>query len=106
MCELNNFVKIDPDELAEFLMSHKGVDDAVVVGVNNNIGLHWLRAYVVVKKGHTIPEGELEKYVQDNKPNAVQLRGGVEFVDMIHTTYIGNTVRKYYRNIVNSDLTG
>ncbi|CAG2111441.1 unnamed protein product [Medioppia subpectinata] len=85
-----NVVQIDPDELAKFLMSHKAVDDAVVVGINNRIGLHWLRAYVVIK--------------QENNPGYKHLEGGVEFVDCIHTTIIGNSVRKYYRNIVNSDL--
>ncbi|CAG2119684.1 unnamed protein product [Medioppia subpectinata] len=87
-----NVVQIDPDELAKFLMSHKAVDDAVVVGINNRIGLHWLRAYVVIKKGHTIAHGELEKYVSENNPGYKHLEGGVEFVDCIHITLIGNSI--------------
>ncbi|CAG2105715.1 unnamed protein product [Medioppia subpectinata] len=65
----------------------KAVDDAVVVGINNRIGLHWLRAYVVIKNGHTI--------AHENNPDYKHLEGEVEFVDYIHTTLIGNSVRKY-----------
>ncbi|CAG2115191.1 unnamed protein product [Medioppia subpectinata] len=81
-----NVVQIDPDELTEFLKAHKAVDDAEVVGINNKISLHWLRAKQPSHYKH--------------------LEGEVEFVDYIHTTLIGNSVRKYYRNIVNSDLSG
>ncbi|XP_054153076.1 uncharacterized protein LOC128951822 [Oppia nitens] len=100
----NHYVNISPVEIEQFLLTHPAVSEVAVIGVNNSVGTHWPRAYVVIKNGHLVTADDIQKFVSDTMAYTKQLKAGVVFVDSIHRTSIGKVDRNYYRNLIKNEI--
>jgi 4-coumarate--CoA ligase len=55
---------VAPVEVEQFLLKNIAVQDVVVVGVQQQIGVQLPRAYVKIRSGYTLTSDELKKYVK------------------------------------------
>ena len=58
--------KVFPGEVEDLLRRHDGVEDAAVIGVDDEEFGHRLSAFVVTAEGVHLSEDELKGYVRDN----------------------------------------
>ncbi|KAL3456502.1 hypothetical protein BJX64DRAFT_270613 [Aspergillus heterothallicus] len=93
-------LQVSPVEVEEFLRTHDSVADVAVVGVPDPDaqGNELPRAYVVLKPGKTITEGELKDYIKSNLARHKQLRGGIVFIDEIPKSASGKVLRRILRD--------
>ena len=94
-------LQVAPAELEALLLSHPKVNDAAVIGVNDESQATEVpRAFVVAEAGADVsPVGAnaLIDFVKDNVANHKRLRGGVVFVDAIPKSASGKILRKELR---------
>lgn len=93
-------IGVAPAELEDLLLGHKKVEDAAVLGVEDEYAGEVPKAYVVLKPGVDKSEKvgrELLKYVKENKVRYKRLRE-VEFVDEIPKSASGKILRRVLRD--------
>ena len=90
-----NALQIAPAELEALLVSMEGVQDAAVIGVQQE-ATEVPRAYVV-RSGPHITEQMVKDFIKSKAASYKQLRGGVEFVDVIPKSPSGKILRKELR---------
>ncbi|KAF2851040.1 4-coumarate-CoA ligase-like protein [Plenodomus tracheiphilus IPT5] len=90
-------MQVAPAELEALLLSHDGILDAAVIGVEFDDGTSEVpRAYVVADGGR-ISGTEIVEWVKGKVANHKQLRGGVVFLDGIPKSPAGKILRKDLR---------
>ncbi|KAI6246534.1 putative 4-coumarate--CoA ligase [Erysiphe necator] len=89
--------QVAPAELEGLLITHPNIEDAAVIGIQDNEQATELpRAYVVLRRD-VAPSGEAEKimnWLKERVANHKQLRGGVRFVKEIPKTNSGKILRR------------
>ncbi|KAH8174891.1 AMP-binding enzyme domain-containing protein [Sarocladium implicatum] len=90
--------QVAPAELEGILASHPAVSDAAVLGVPSN-GTEVPKAYVVRAPdvSNPVTEQALIQYVKEKVAPHKQLRGGVEFIDIIPRSPAGKILRRKLR---------
>ena len=81
-----------PAELEELLLTHPSVDDAAVIGVEDEEAGHLPKAFVV--RNDDVTEDDIIKFVAENAAPHKKLRGGVEFIDEIPKNPSGKILRR------------
>ncbi|POS86209.1 hypothetical protein EPUL_001951 [Erysiphe pulchra] len=99
--------QVAPAELEGLLVTHPNVEDAAVIGIqDNNLATELPRAYVVLRRG-VEPNGEAEKikdWLKGKVANHKQLRGGVKFVKEIPKTNSGKILRRVLKEQAKAEL--
>lgn len=85
-------------------MSHGGVADVAVIGVNDPRapGNELPRAYVVMERNAIVSEEELKSMVKLKLAHHKQLRGGVVFVKEIPKSSSGKILRRNLKEQANN----
>ncbi|KAK0385486.1 hypothetical protein NLU13_6666 [Sarocladium strictum] len=93
-------LQVAPAELEGVLASHPGVGDAAVVGILSG-GNEVPKAYVVRAPGAAdkVSAEALMQYVKERVAPYKQLRGGVEFLDVIPRSPSGKILRRKLREL-------
>jgi fatty-acyl-CoA synthase len=55
-----------PGEVEELLAGHEAIEEAAVIGVDDEKFGQRLKAFVVLRDGHELSEDEVKAYVRDN----------------------------------------
>ncbi|QKG84023.1 long-chain fatty acid--CoA ligase [Kroppenstedtia pulmonis] len=84
---------IYPREVEEVLYDHPGIQEAAVVGVPDPYRGETIKAFIVVKSGHTVTEEELKKYCRENLAN-FKVPRLYEFRDELPKTMVGKVLRR------------
>lgn len=91
--------QVPPAELEGVLVVHEGVEDCAVVGVfHEHLATELPRAFVVVKKGGSVTEEDLIKWVETRVAHHKRLRGGVKFIEEIPKSASGKILRRLLRS--------
>ncbi|WP_188453468.1 AMP-binding protein [Virgibacillus oceani] len=90
---------IYPREVEEVLYEHEGVQEAVVAGVPDAYRGETVKAYIVLKSGYKLDEGELNKYCRKHLA-AYKVPRLYEFRDELPKTAVGKILR---RQLVNEE---
>jgi benzoate-CoA ligase len=85
-------IYVSPFEVEATLVQNPAVLEAAVIGVNDSEGLVKTKAYVVLKEGHQITEGELKQFVKDRLA-AYKYPRSIEFVAELPKTATGKIQR-------------
>ena len=91
-----NGLQVAPAELEGVLLSHPSVQDAGVIGIQQN-DTEVPRAYITLVPKAQTTEAELMEFVKQNVSSYKQLRGGVCFIDMVPRTPSGKVLRQQLR---------
>lgn len=86
--------QVPPAELEELLRSHPDVSDAAVIGVDNVDHGEVPRAFIVKKAGANLTEKQVKAFVAGKVAVYKQLRGGVQFMDVIPKNPSGKILRR------------
>jgi fatty-acyl-CoA synthase len=87
---------IYPQELEQVLTKHAAVSAAAVIGVPDPKWGESVKAFVVVKSGHTVDSAELISLAREKK-GAVMAPKTVEFVTQLPLTELGKIDKKALR---------
>ncbi|KAF2462984.1 4-coumarate-CoA ligase-like protein [Lindgomyces ingoldianus] len=90
-------LQVAPAELEALLLSHPGVLDAAVIGVEADDRTNEVPRAYVVRKNEEISENWVKEWVKRKVAGHKQLRGGVVFVDVIPKSPAGKILRKELR---------
>mmetsp|Transcript_31458 Transcript_31458/g.61350 ORF Transcript_31458/g.61350 Transcript_31458/m.61350 type:complete len:588 (+) Transcript_31458:38-1801(+) len=90
--------QVPPAELEAILVSHPAVADCAVIGSPSSSAGELPKAFVVRAPGTSVTAGELKDFVKARVSYYKQLRGGVEFVDMIPKSASGKILRRLLRD--------
>ena len=91
-------LQVAPAELEALLISHLKINDAAVIGVQDETQATELpRAYVVLKPDVDLKAQDVLDFVKKNLSSHKQLRGGVHFVEEIPKSASGKILRKELR---------
>jgi len=93
-----NAYQVAPAELEGILLSHPGVQDAAVFGIPHPQSGEAPRAMVQKKSDSSLTPDELAKYVNGKVSSYKQLRGGIEFVDVVPKSPSGKILRRILRD--------
>ncbi|KAG9185492.1 hypothetical protein G6011_08036 [Alternaria panax] len=100
-------LQVAPAELEAVLLSHPGILDAAVIGVQTDDGTNEVpRAYVVVGDGGKTSKEDVMGYVKERVAGYKQLRGGVFFLDEIPKSPAGKILRKDLRVLAERERRG
>ena len=92
-------IQVAPAEIEGLLLAHPLVEDAAVIGVQDDReGTEVPRAYVVADK-RKISAEDIKQLVKGKLSNPKQLRGGVVFIDEIPRSTVGKILRKDLREL-------
>ncbi|KAM7194445.1 putative 4-coumarate--CoA ligase [Naviculisporaceae sp. PSN 640] len=91
-------MQVAPAELEALLITHPGILDAAVIGVEGE-GTEVPRAYVVPVDRKGITENEIVEWVSEQVSNYKRIRGGVVFLDAIPKSPSGKILRKDLREL-------
>ncbi len=94
-------IGVAPAELEDLLLGHPRVEDAAVLGLQDEYSGEVPKAYVVLKggeKGSAEVGEELRKYVRERKTRHKWITGGVDFVDVIPKSASGKILRRMLRD--------
>jgi acyl-coenzyme A synthetase/AMP-(fatty) acid ligase len=72
---------VSPAELESILLTHDAVEDAAVVGIENEERGEVPKAFITLKKGKQVDERSLITFVNLNVNPIKKLRGGVKFLE-------------------------
>jgi 4-coumarate--CoA ligase len=90
--------QVAPAELEALLISHPNINDAAVIGIQDDSQATEVpRAYVVKKPDTEVTAKEVADFVKNNLASHKQLRGGVVFVDEIPKSPSGKILRREIR---------
>ncbi|XP_060076476.1 probable 4-coumarate--CoA ligase 1 [Ylistrum balloti] len=95
--------QVAPAELEDILLRHPGIQDAAVIGVQDEDAGEVPRAYVVSKPNQTLSCENVSKYVEDNVSPYKKLRGGVEIVEQVPKSPSGKILRRILREKYRED---
>lgn len=95
-------LQVAPAELEALLMSHPGVQDAAVIGVEGE-GTELPRAYIIRKAAELSAE-DVAAYVKAKVSGYKQLRGGVVFVESIPKLASGKILKRELREMSRREL--
>ena len=84
---------IYPREIEEVLYEHPAVKEAVVAGVPDPYRGETVKAYIVLKEGHTVTEEELNKFARKHLA-AYKVPRLYEFRDELPKTSVGKILRR------------
>lgn len=91
-------LQVAPAELEALLISHPKINDAAVIGIQDDSQATEVpRAYVVTKPDAQVTSSEIADFVKQNLASHKQLRGGVIFVDEIPKSPSGKILRREIR---------
>jgi 4-coumarate--CoA ligase len=94
--------QVAPAELEGVLLAHEEIADAAVVGIpasgEGEQGSELPRAYLVLKTGSVLTEGDVQKYMGKMLAGYKQLVGGVKFVDAIPKNASGKILKVELRD--------
>lgn len=97
-------LQVAPAELEALLISHPKINDAAVIGIQDDSQATEVpRAYIVTKFGTRLNEKEVADFVKENLASHKQLRGGVVFVDEVPKSPSGKILRRELRAEVASE---
>ncbi|KAK3653428.1 hypothetical protein LTR56_004632 [Elasticomyces elasticus] len=88
--------QVAPAEIEGVLLSHPGVVDVAVIGVEIG-GEEVPRAIVVIKPGEQVSESDVKEWVAGRLAKYKWLNGGVRFVDAIPKTASGKILKRLLR---------
>ncbi|KAI9590853.1 hypothetical protein BDF19DRAFT_461006 [Syncephalis fuscata] len=97
--------QVAPAELEAILQTHEAIADAAVIPVTSEeLATELPRAYIAIKETHrdSITIHEVTEYVAQRVAPHKQLRGGVEFIDVVPRSAAGKILRKLLRNQANA----
>ncbi len=80
---------VSPAELESILLTHVAVEDATVVGIENEKRGEVPKAFVIPKKGKEVDEKSLVTFVNLNVSPIKKLRGGVKFLEEFPRSALG-----------------
>lgn len=95
-------MQVAPAELEGLLMSHPDIQDAAVIGVDQD-ETEVPRAYVVVADKDKMTEAAIQKFAKDNLAPYKQLRGGVIYLEAIPKSPSGKILRKDLRALAKKE---
>lgn len=84
---------IYPREIEEVLYEHPAVQEAVVAGVPDSYRGETVKAYIVLKEGHSVTEKEMDKYARKHLA-AYKVPRLYEFRDELPKTTVGKILRR------------
>lgn len=84
---------IYPREIEDVLFTHPAVEEAAVIGIPDDYRGETVKAFVVLKDGHTATEHELITYCRDNLA-AYKAPRFVEFRDDLPKSLVGKVFRR------------
>ncbi|KAL6078354.1 4-coumarate--CoA ligase [Balamuthia mandrillaris] len=90
--------QVPPAELEGKLLTHPAVADCAVVGKPDDEAGELPKAYVVLKKDHSLTAEELIAWFDDKVSPYKKLRGGLEFVDLIPKNMSGKILRRVLKD--------
>jgi len=97
-------LQVAPAELEALLLSHPKIDDAAVIGVQDDSQATEVpRAFIVPQPNIQLSAQEVIDFVQSNLASHKRLRGGVVFIDEIPKSASGKILRKILRQRVVED---
>ncbi|MDF2824949.1 MAG: acyl-CoA synthetase (AMP-forming)/AMP-acid ligase, partial [Mycobacterium sp.] len=88
--------QVPPAELEALLLTHPGIADAAVIGVNDADGEEIPKAFVVKQSGASLDEDQVMAFVAENVAPYKKVRR-VEFIDAIPKSASGKILRKDLR---------
>ena len=89
--------RIGPAEIEDCLLTHPAVATVGVVGKPDPVRTEIVKAYVVLKKGFSPTEGELQDWVK-SRLAAYSYPREVTFLDALPMTVTGKVIRKSLKN--------
>ncbi len=89
--------QVAPAELEALLLTHPAIADAAVVGVPDDEAGERPRAFVVVKDGHSVTEGEITDFTAQHVATYKVIRD-VVFTDAIPKSASGKILRRLLRD--------
>ncbi|KAI8058116.1 hypothetical protein BDF22DRAFT_739517 [Syncephalis plumigaleata] len=98
--------QVPPAELEAILQTHEAIADAAVIPVvSEELATELPKAYVALKATHigSITASEVADYVAKRVAPHKQLRGGVEFLDVVPRSPSGKILRKLLRSQANDE---
>ncbi|XP_037039721.1 probable 4-coumarate--CoA ligase 3 isoform X2 [Bradysia coprophila] len=97
-----NLFHIAPIEIESVVLKHPAVHSVCVVGVRDEEKLMDLPAAVIVKKdGAVLKREEIYAFVAERIAEYKWLKGGIYFVDALHTTISGKILRSKVKEFAN-----
>ena len=84
---------IYPEEIEEVLLHYNGIQEALVKGENNELGLLDVNAYIVVNNPETFDKAMLYKYLKSNLEN-YKIPKNVFVTEMLEKTVSGKIIRR------------
>jgi fatty-acyl-CoA synthase len=82
-----------PGEVEELLAGHEAVEEVAVIGVDDEKFGQRLKAFVVVRDGQQVDEGEIKGYVKDNLAR-YKVPREVEFLDELPRNPTGKVLKR------------
>jgi long-chain acyl-CoA synthetase len=84
---------IYPREVEDVLYSHRGIKEAVVVGVPDTYRGETVKAYIVPKDGYVLDEGEIVEFCRQNLA-AYKVPRKIEFRSELPKSLVGKVLRR------------
>ncbi|XP_063978841.1 uncharacterized protein LOC135163377 [Diachasmimorpha longicaudata] len=90
---------VPPLVVERVLLEHPDINEAGVVAKPDLQDLELPMAFVTVRAGSQITEEKIVKYVEDNVPDHMRIRGGVKILEKMPVTPSGKISKKLLREI-------
>ncbi|XP_076064232.1 uncharacterized protein LOC143038639 [Oratosquilla oratoria] len=87
-------LQVSPSEIEDVLLSHPEIEEAGVLGIEDERAGELPKAFVVLKKNSTLREEDIKNYVAQRVSSYKQLAGGVAFVDELPKNPTGKLLRR------------
>lgn len=92
--------QVPPAEIEELLLQHPAIEDAGVVGLEDEEAGELALAFVVKKPDVEVTEDEIKKFIAKQASKPKQLHGGVRFIDEIPKNLLGKILRRELRALL------
>jgi len=89
--------QVAPAELEALLLNHPDIADVAVIGKPDQEAGELPTAFIVLKKGCTVPAKEIVAWAEKKTSPHKKLRGGVVFIDAIPKSASGKILRRLLR---------